>query len=107
MHHEHVERVTGDLLSLDPDDLTDAMCGINNKIASCERCLFQSHIHLSRSIRFSRSPNRVDNRPRFDEERGGPSEYPEKPIESQRIKDAGAAKQVTRGVGPFRAEPSG
>src|SRR5216683_7748966 len=29
---------------------------------------------------------RVDNRPRLDEERGRPSEYPEKPAESQQIR---------------------
>jgi hypothetical protein len=58
MHNEYVQRVTGDLLGLDPNDLTDAMGRINDKITSCERSLFQSHIHLSRSIRFSRSPNR-------------------------------------------------
>src|ERR1700738_2918029 len=58
MHHEYVQCVAGDLLSLDPNDLTDAMGRINDKITGCERSLFQSHIHLSRSIRFSRSPNR-------------------------------------------------
>src|SRR3984893_16564205 len=48
---------------------------------------------------------RVDNRPRLDEERGRPSEYPEKPAERQQIRRP-LLKLGCRGHAPSRISPN-
>src|SRR5271169_4406613 len=65
MHHEHIERMTSDLLRFDSDNLADPMGWVHEEITGGKWNLFRSHIRLSQSIRlalrgrFSLTPHRA------------------------------------------------
>jgi len=46
-HHEHAQRMTGDLLRLNADNLADPVGRIHNEIASGEWNFIRGHIRLS------------------------------------------------------------